>query len=113
MSEIAKIGVRGIFHAENDEMLSENISRLQKADADLVLIDPERKGKILKSASFSKCRNSSAVFEGWEVFGQPRRTMVRGKTVFENGIITAELGSGKILRKNSVVSGGKHVEIRT
>ncbi len=69
------------------------------ADADFVLIDPEREGTISKDEMFTRCRASARVFDGWRVFGKPERTIVRGRTVFADGKITAEPGWGKIVRR--------------
>ncbi len=68
------------------------------ADADLVIIDPEKKGRIEKDKMFTKCRDSAVVFDGWEVFGQPEKTIVRGKIVCEEGEIKVGPGYGKIIK---------------
>jgi len=70
------------------------------SDADFVIFDPDKKGKIDKDAMFTKCKESATVFDGWEVYGQPEKTIVRGQLDIETvvgpalgGIIVAyELG---------------------
>jgi dihydroorotase-like cyclic amidohydrolase len=69
------------------------------SDADLVLIDPMRQGAISKDEMFTRCRDSALVFEGWNVYGKPERTIVRGRTVFAGGKILAEPGWGAIVRR--------------
>ena len=68
------------------------------SDADLVIIDPDKKGKIDKNKMFTKCRDSALVYDGWEVYGQPEQTIVRGEVVFEHGDIKVEPGYGRIIK---------------
>ena len=56
------------------------------SDADLIIIDPNKKGVIDKEKMFTKCRDSAVVYDGWEVFGQPEKTIVRGQVVYEQEI---------------------------
>jgi len=51
------------------------------SDADFVIFDPDKKGKIEKEKMFTKCRDSALVYDGWEVYGQPEKTIVRGEIV--------------------------------
>ena len=69
------------------------------SDADFVIFDPDKKGKIEKEKMFTKCRDSALVYDGWEVFGQPEKTIVRGKVVYENGKILVKPGYGEIVKK--------------
>ncbi|HOR42206.1 MAG TPA: dihydroorotase family protein [Atribacterota bacterium] len=71
---------------------------LPGSDADLVIIDPDKKGKIDKDKMFTKCKDSALVYDGWEVYGQPEQTIVRGIVVYEHGQIKANPGFGKILK---------------
>ena len=41
-------------------------------------------------------------FEGWKVAGRINRVVLRGKTVYENGKVLAELGFGKNIRNEQV-----------
>ena len=68
------------------------------SDADFVIFDPDKKGIISKDKMFTKCRDSALVYEGWEVYGKPEKTIVRGKVVFDNGEITVSPGYGEIIK---------------
>lgn len=91
------------------ELLSENPAKIFRlyprkgtieidSDADFVIIDPNKKFKILKEKMFTKLRDVAKLFEGWEVYGKPELTIVRGKVVFEKGEIKAKPGYGKIIK---------------
>ena len=71
------------------------------SDADFVIFDPDKKGKIDKDKMFTKSKDSALVYNGWEVFGLPEKTIVRGQTVFEQGEIKVNPGYGKIIRRNT------------
>jgi allantoinase len=68
------------------------------SDADFVIFDPDKKDIISKDKMFTKCRDSALVYDGWEVYGKPEKTIVRGKIVFENGEITVSPGYGEIIK---------------
>ena len=68
------------------------------SSADFVIIDPDKEGIISKDKMFTKCRDSALVYEGWEVYGKPEKTIVRGRVVFDNGEITVSPGYGEILK---------------
>jgi allantoinase len=70
------------------------------SDADFVMFDPAKKDIISKDKMFTKCRDSALVYDGWEVYGKPEKTIVRGKIVFENGEIIVSPGYGKIIKVN-------------
>jgi dihydropyrimidinase len=53
------------------------------SDADIVLIDPRSKTKILLADLHSDCDYS--LWDGWEFTGWPQLAMVRGKVLVENG----------------------------
>ena len=72
------------------------------SDADLIIIDPNKKGVIDKEKMFTKCRDSALVYDGWEVFGQPEKTIVRGQVVYEQGEIKINPGYGKIIKHNRI-----------
>ena len=71
---------------------------LPGCDADLIIIDPDKKGKIDKNKMFTKCRDSALVYDGWEVYGQPEQTIVRGEVVYEHGAIKVKPGYGRIIK---------------
>jgi D-hydantoinase len=69
------------------------------SDADLVIIDMKKKGKISNSALHYKV-SAYTNFDGWETTGWPVVTMVRGKVVVENDKMVAKPGWGRyIFRK--------------
>lgn len=53
------------------------------ADADLIIVDVDKKQNVVAELFPSSCDYSP--YEGWELNGWPVLTMVRGKTVMENG----------------------------
>ncbi|NPV53602.1 MAG: dihydroorotase family protein [Firmicutes bacterium] len=65
------------------------------SDADLVIIDMNKKEEITTDRIYSKC--GWTPFEGWEVKGVPIQTIVRGKVVMENGEVIGEPGHGKFI----------------
>jgi len=65
------------------------------SDADLVIVDLNRKGRILGERLHSKIRHTP--FEGWEVQGIPVMTMVRGMKVMEEGEILGKPGCGAFI----------------
>ena len=69
------------------------------SDADFVIFDENKKGKIDKNKMFTKCKDSALVYHGWEVFGLPEKTIVRGQIVYEQGNIAVKPGYGKVLRR--------------
>ena len=68
------------------------------SDADFVIVDPDKKDIISKDKMFTKCRDSALVYDGWEVYGKPEKTIVRGKIIFDNGEIVATPGYGEVLK---------------
>ena len=68
------------------------------SDADFVIFDPDKKDIISKDKMFTKCRDSALVYNGWEVYGKPEKTIVRGHVVFDNGKIVASPGYGAIIK---------------
>ena len=66
-------------------------------NADLTVVDLDRKYKIDASKFHSKAKYSP--FNGWKVEGKPVRTFVDGRLVMDEGEIVAEAGSGEIIRR--------------
>jgi dihydropyrimidinase len=64
------------------------------ADADLVIVDLQKRQKVTASLFPSACDYTP--YEGWELTGWPVLTMVRGKIVMENGKVTDTSGWGKV-----------------
>jgi dihydroorotase (multifunctional complex type) len=65
--------------------------------ADLTVVDLNREYKIDASKFHSKAKYSP--FDGWKVEGKPVKAFVNGKLVMDEGEIVAEIGIGKIVRR--------------
>jgi dihydroorotase len=75
-----------------------NKGRLKEGnDADLTVLDLNRKYKIDASKFHSKAKFSP--FEGREVQGKPVKTIVAGQLVMDDGEMVAKAGSGRIIRR--------------
>jgi len=75
-----------------------NKGRLKEGnDADLTVVDLNRKYKIDASKFHSKAKWSP--FEGCEVEGKPVKIFVAGQLVMDDGEIVAKAGSGRIIRR--------------
>lgn len=68
------------------------------SDADLVLWDPEDTRTVRDEDMFSATGYST--FEGWEVTGWPVVTVRRGEIVYEDGAISGEPGSGRLIERS-------------
>lgn len=67
------------------------------ADADLVVWDPDSKGRISAKTHRSKCDYN--VFEGFETAGAAKKTLVRGRLVWDEGKVLGEPGHGRFLKR--------------
>ena len=65
-------------------------------DADLVVLDPERAWEITPESLFYL--NKISAFVGLKGHGLPVRTIVRGRTVFEDGAVKAEYDCGQLVK---------------
>jgi len=65
------------------------------SDADVVIVDPNKKVKL--DASLLHSRSDYSIYEGWEFQGWPTCTIVRGRVVVEDGEIVCEGGTGLCL----------------
>ncbi|MGE5532990.1 MAG: dihydroorotase [Bacillota bacterium] len=75
--------------------------RLEKGNnADFTIVDFNCHFKIQASKFKSKAKFS--LFDGWEVWGKPVKTIVNGQLVFDEGEILSKGGSGFIIRRNSM-----------
>ena len=68
------------------------------ADADVVLVDLNRTYAVEVDNLFTQAKDSARLYQGRETGGTIVRTMVRGKTVYEDGRIAAEPGWGTRVR---------------
>jgi dihydropyrimidinase len=67
------------------------------ADADIVVYDPEYRGKI--SAATQLTNNDYNGFEGWEIEGRPVLVTVRGLVQVRDGKFVGEQGRGQMLKR--------------
>ena len=65
--------------------------------AHLTIIDYGRQYKI--DASKFKSKAKFSLYDGWDVWGKPVKTIVNGQVAYEEGEIVARSGSGKVLRR--------------
>jgi len=67
------------------------------SDADLVVYDPEYRGKI--SQKTQQMNVDYSAFEGWNLEGRPSLVTVRGKVQVRDGKFVGQLGHGKLLER--------------
>lgn len=67
------------------------------SDADLVVYDPDYRGKISQKTQTMNVDYSA--FEGWEIEGRPSVVTVRGKVQVRDGKFVGELGHGQLLER--------------
>jgi dihydropyrimidinase len=67
------------------------------SDADLVVYDPNYRGKI--SAKTQQMNVDYSAFEGWELEGRPTDVTVRGRVQVRGGKFVGELGHGQFLKR--------------
>lgn len=68
------------------------------ADADFVLIDLSRRGKVDRAVMQSRSCDAARLWDGRETLGGIAATYVRGRQVARDGVVTAESGHGRFLR---------------
>ncbi len=67
------------------------------SDADIIILDPEKKETILKKTLHENVDYSP--YEGFEVFGRPCLTMVRGNIIARDNVFTGKKGFGRFIRR--------------
>ena len=67
------------------------------ADADLVVFDPNYRGKI--SAKTHHMNVDYSAFEGWKIEGRPSVVTVRGEVAVRDGKFVGKIGRGKFLQR--------------
>src|SRR4051812_33550029 len=67
------------------------------ADADLVVFDPNYRGKI--SVKTQHMNVDYSAFEGWKIEGRPSVVTVRGQVAARDGKFVGKLGRGKFLQR--------------
>ena len=68
------------------------------ADADLVIYDPQFRGKI--SAASHLLNIDYSAFEGWPIEGRPEVVTVRGKIQAREGKFVGTQDHGKMIRRD-------------
>lgn len=68
------------------------------SDADIVLIDPDKKVKLTKKMLHENVDYTA--YEGMELEGYPILTMSRGKVIVRNNIFVGEKGYGEFVKRN-------------
>ncbi len=66
-------------------------------DADIVVFDPKRKHTVSAKAHHMKCDFN--LFEGWELTGKCRQTILRGKLAIDDGKALIGKGFGKYIKR--------------
>lgn len=66
------------------------------ADADVVIVDPELKVEFNDATVLSKC--GWTPYHGTTAKGGPVHTMVRGRTVYRDGVVVGKPGDGRLAR---------------
>jgi len=69
------------------------------ADADLVVYDPNYRGKI--SVKTQHMNLDYSAFEGWKIEGRPSVVTVRGQVAVRDGKFVGKLGHGKFLQRKA------------
>jgi dihydropyrimidinase len=67
------------------------------ADADLVVYDPDYRGKI--SAKTQLMNVDYSAFEGWDIEGRPDVVTVRGEVAVRDGKFVGTIGRGRMLKR--------------
>jgi allantoinase len=67
-------------------------------DADLVLIDPNEEWAFDLNQCFTKVKQCLQAYDGIQLKGRVKRTVLRGKTVFDGTQITASAGYGHFIQ---------------
>jgi dihydropyrimidinase len=69
------------------------------ADADVVLVDPQR--RVTLSQRHLHGRTDYTPFEGWQLTGYPTLTLSRGKVVVRDGAFVGQAGHGQFLKRDA------------
>jgi len=67
------------------------------SDADLVVYDPNYRGKISVKTQLMNVDYSA--FEGWEIKGRPSVVTVRGELAAKDGKFVGKVGRGKLIKR--------------
>jgi dihydropyrimidinase len=79
------------------DALSTRAAKLFGSDADLVVYDPDYRGKL--SSATHLANNDYCAFDGFEMEGRPSMVTVRGRVQVRDGVFVGERGIGQFLRR--------------
>jgi dihydropyrimidinase len=68
------------------------------SDADLVVYDPDYRGKISQKTQLMNLDYSA--FEGWPIKGRPHVVTVRGEVAAKDGKFVGKVGRGKLVKRD-------------
>lgn len=74
------------------------------ADADIVLVDPEREARV--DDRFYHCLCEVSVYEGWTLRGMATTTIIRGRVMMEDGETVGKPGWGRYVPRGPAAAGG-------
>ena len=99
--ELPKQGLRFFFKTNNKAEISNRVEfgtqkKLTGADADIVIFDPKEQHTISAKTHHMNCDYNA--YEGWNVTGRCRTTILRGTVAIENGKALIGKGFGKGFR---------------
>lgn len=70
---------------------------MEGADADFILVDLQRRGRVDRNAMQSRSRDAARLWDGRETLGGVTATFVRGVEVARDGAVTGRHGHGQFL----------------
>ncbi len=70
------------------------------SDADIVIFDPNEKHTL--SANTHHMNVDYSAYEGWELKGKCKTTILRGQVAIENGKVKIRKGYGQFIKRNKV-----------
>ena len=70
------------------------------SDADLIIFDPNQKHKI--SVNSHHMNVDYSAYEGWELTGKCKTTILRGQVAVDNGKVRINKGYGQFIKRNKV-----------
>lgn len=71
------------------------------ADADFTIVDFDNTFIVSKEDMYTKSREIALVYEGYELYGKPVHTVIRGNVVLENGIVNENMeGIGELVTRS-------------
>ena len=58
------------------------------SDADFVMVDLDKEFVVDRNKGYSKSRDTARVYDGWKLTGLPTMTVVRGKVIMQDGVVS-------------------------